>query len=230
MFDDVIGSRAIRFTHIANLIAYFFAVEWRADDSPFDRYLYGQDLSNNSVAGLELFYGKAGCSACHSGLFQTDHKVHAIAMTQIGPGKSARFENHHRDTGRIRVTGQAEDAYKFRTPSLRNITATGPYGHDGAYATLEGVVRHHLDPVFGLNNYDRDQAIFPDLAGTEDWMILDDPSEIAAIAAANELEPISLEDHEVEAILAFLKALSDKTSLNGRLGIPDRLPSELKLD
>ncbi|MBL4873782.1 MAG: cytochrome-c peroxidase [Rhodobacteraceae bacterium] len=230
MFDGVIGQREIRFTDISNMIASFVAFEWRADDSPFDRYLNGQELPEETAVGLELFYGKAGCSTCHSGRFQTDQNFYAIAMPQIGPGKAARFENHHRDVGRIRVTGQAGDAYKFRTPSLRNIAATGPYGHDGAYATLEGVVRHHLDPINSLNSYDRSQAILPDLASADDWTILESPVDMAAIASANELEPIALDDTEVDAILAFLQSLSDETSLKGRLGVPDRLPSGLPVD
>ena len=230
MFDGVIGPREVRFTDISNAIADFVAFEWRADDSPFDRYLTGEPLPDQANIGMELFYGNAGCSACHSGRFQSDQSFHAIAMPQIGPGKAARFENHHRDVGRIRVTGQAEDAYKFRTPSLRNILATAPYGHDGAYATLEAVVRHHLDPVASLKSYDRTQAVLPDLAGAVDWWVLDNPDEIATIAAANELSPIQLNDAEVAAILAFLGALSDESSLKGRLGVPDVVPSGLPVD
>lgn len=225
MFDTTIGQRDIKFTDISNMIADFIAFEWRADNSQFDRYLMGQRLE--ATAGMELFYGKAGCATCHSGRFQTDHQFHAIAMPQIGPGKAARFENHHRDVGRIRVTGQAGDAYKFRTPSLRNITQTAPYGHDGAYATLEGVVRHHLDPVAELMGYDRAQAILPTLDGVDDWAILEDADEVAAIGAANELSPVDLSDAEVADILAFLAALRDETV---RLGVPKSVPSGLPVD
>ena len=70
---------------------------------------------------------------CHSGQFQTDHHFHAIAMPQIGPGKAERFEQHQRDEGRMRVTGRRQDAYAFRTPSLRNVTHTAPYGFLGIY-------------------------------------------------------------------------------------------------
>ena len=230
MFDPVIGARDIRFTDISNMIADFIAFEWRADDSPFDRFLAGEALTEKASAGVDLFYGKAGCSACHAGRFQSDQDFHAIAMPQIGPGKAARFENHNRDVGRMRVTGQAADAYRFRTPSLRNITETAPYGHDGAYASLEAVVRHHLDPVAGLMAYDRTQAILPDMAGAKDWTILDAPDEVALIAAANELEPVALNDAEVAQILAFLEALKDDVSLYGRLGVPDAVPSGLPVD
>jgi cytochrome c peroxidase len=229
-FTQIIGPRDIRFTDISNMIADFIAYEWRADNSPFDRMLLGEALPEPAATGMALFYGKAGCVACHSGRFQTDQQFHAIAMPQIGPGKAARFESHHRDVGRMRVTGQTEDAYRFRTPSLRNITETGPYGHDGAYATLEAVVRHHLNPVASLNSYDRTQAILPQLDGAQDWAILNDPAEMAAIAAANELQPVVLNDDEVTALLAFLAALRDPVSLSGRLGIPESVPSGLALD
>jgi len=176
---------------------------------------------------MALFYSKAGCSACHSGQFQTDQNFYAIAMPQIGPGKAASFEPHQRDTGRMRVTGAAEDAYRFKTPSLRNVTLTAPYGHDGAYATLQGVIRHHLDPITSLQNYDPAQAILPDLPGAVDDWVLTRPAEIAAIAAANQLAPTALDDAEITDILAFMAALEDPVSTTGRLGAPAALPSGL---
>lgn len=228
-FDTVLGEgEPITFAAIANAIAAFVAFEWRADDSPFDRYLRsGTPLPPAAARGMELFYGKAGCARCHSGQFQTDHRFHAIAMPQIGPGKAARFERHHRDEGRIRVTGDPQDAFRFRTPSLRNVTATAPYGHAGAYATLEAVVRHHLDPVGSLMAYDPAQAILPGPARDSDRWVLDRPEEVAAIAAANELEPQALSEAEIADLLAFLAALTDEASLKGRLGVPSRVPSGL---
>ena len=87
-------------------IASFVAFEWRADDSPFDRYLCsGEPMAPAAMAGMELFYGRAGCSDCHSGRFQTDHGFHAIAMPQIGPGKPDLFESHAHDTGQYKLTG-----------------------------------------------------------------------------------------------------------------------------
>ncbi|WP_407943759.1 cytochrome-c peroxidase [Mangrovicoccus algicola] len=222
-----IGAEPLRFTDIANALGAFIAVEWRADDSPYDRFLAGVPLPPEAEAGRQLFEGKAGCSACHSGRFQTDHGFHAIAMPQIGPGKAARFESGFRDEGRQRVTGAAEDAYRFRTPSLRNVTATAPYGHDGAYASLEAAIRHHLDPVGALMAYDLSRAVLPPLPGARDHMILTDPPETARIAAANELAPVALSDAEVAQILAFLDSLSDPSAIAGRLGVPDSVPSGL---
>ena len=42
---------------------------------------------------MRLFYGEAGCAACHSGPFLTDHDFHAMGEPQFGPGKRARFES-----------------------------------------------------------------------------------------------------------------------------------------
>ncbi len=226
-FEKVTGGAPAQFTDISDALAAFMAFEWQADNSPFDRHLRGEEpLTGAALDGANLFYGKAGCATCHSGWFQTDHDFHAIAMPQIGPGKAARFERHARDTGRMRVTGRAEDAYAFRTPSLRNVTETAPYGHAGAYASLEDVVRHHLDPIAALNSYSLDQARLPDLP-VDDLRIMRDPREVAAIAEANQLAPISLSDAEVAAILAFLGSLTDPASIAGRLGVPDTVPSGL---
>lgn len=221
----------IRFTDIANVIADFISFEWRANDSEFDRYLRGEAaLSPLAEAGRQLFYGKAACANCHSGWFQTDHGFHAIAMPQIGPGKAARFENHVRDEGRGRVTGEDQDRYRFRTPSLRNVMLTAPYGHSGAYSDLEEVLRHHLDPRTALKEYELRAATLPDFPGVRDDRLLGDVEVRAALSAANELEVSELSDAEVEALLAFLGALTDLSWRGARLGVPETVPSGLPVD
>lgn len=228
MFRDVTPEKEVSFVAIANAIADFIAFEWCADNSPFDRAMRGEEpLPPDAVRGMQLFYGKAGCGSCHSGWFQTDHGFYAIAMPQIGPGKAARFENHVRDDGRLRVTGAAEDAFAFRTPSLRNVTLTAPYGHDGAYARLVDVVRHHLDPEGALRRYSIEMAELPAFPGADDQRPLQDPALVDAIAAANELQPIALSDAEIDDILSFLAALEDPAE---RLGVPQRVPSGLPVD
>jgi cytochrome c peroxidase len=231
-FDALNGPGSpITFAEISNAIAAFIAHEWRADDSPFDRHQKEETALTGAVArGMELFYGRAACDTCHAGQFQTDHAFHAIAMPQIGPGKAERFETHARDIGRMRVTGREEDAYAFRTPSLRNVAFTAPYGHAGSFATLEAVIRHHLDPVASLTNYAREQVVLGDLGSeTEDFRAMDDPKEVEAIAASNVLEPQDITDVEIAELIAFLGALTDLSGLTGRLGIPDKVPSGLSI-
>lgn len=231
-FGSVLGDQQpIKFTDIANVIADFTRVEWRADDSPFDRAMMGGDpLPAKATRGQDLFYGEAGCSTCHSGWLQTDHGFHAIAFPQVGPGKSAPFETHARDEGRMRVTGDPSDQYKFLTPSLRNVAVTGPYGHNGAYASLEAVVRHHLDPVASLRSYDPTQVVFHDFKVADDWRVVADEDELARLSAANELTPIALGDDGVADLVAFLHSLTDEAAVKGRLGVPAKVPSGLPVD
>ena len=227
-FDEIYPGQDIHFSDIANVIADFIAFEWRADASPFDKAMTGGDpLPPIAEVGMQLFYGTAGCGDCHSGWFQTDHAFHAIAMPQIGPGKAARFEDHVRDEGRLRVTGDNQDRFAFRTPSLRNVTVTGPYGHNGAYSRLEDVVRHHLDPVKSLRAYSIDLAILPELPGSDDQGPLSDTEHVRSIAEANSLAQKELDENDMAAILAFLKALEDPVE---RLGVPDTVPSGLPVD
>ncbi len=229
VYPDIKAGRAIAFTDISNAIAAFIEFEWRSDTSAFDAYLRGGSLPDNAVTGIELFYSSAGCGACHSGPFQTDHGFHATGMVQIGPGKAARFESHARDTGRMRVTGASEDAYKFRTPSLRNVTKTAPYGHAGAYSNLAEFIKVHADPKDAFENYSRGSAVLPSLPD-DPWWVLTRPKEVAAIEAAVNISPVKLTENDINSIIAFLETLDDPQALNGRLGIPKNVPSGLTID
>lgn len=231
VYPEIAAGRPIAFTDISNAVAAFMELEWRSDTSPFDAYLRGErDLPAPAMAGLGLFYGEAGCAACHSGPFQTDHDFHAMGMPQLGPGKAARFERHARDEGRIRVTGREEDRFAFRTPSLRNVMETGPWGHTGAYSDIRAFLAAHAEPAQAIARYDRAQAVLPDLPGAADWRILDDADEAAAISAAAEPGTGPLTEAEIDALIAFLASLSDPQAIDGRLGVPDSVPSGLAVD
>jgi cytochrome c peroxidase len=264
-YPDVKGADDLNFVRVANAIAAFEATAFRSTGSPFDQFLESRDpsvMGEPAIRGMESFYGKAGCGSCHSGRFQTDHDFHAIAMPQIGPGKAdgsdqsywkaTGFKRRLEDHGRFRVTFRLEDMYKFRTPSLRNVELTGPWGHAGAYTTLEGVIRHHLDPLSGLESYSIKQAVLPavDLVIEETGQGADlhydpvNPARLAdyrkrdgwvqkslplrrAIADANELSPRNLTDTEVSDLIEFLKALTDPNSRDMRHLVPASVPSGL---
>jgi cytochrome c peroxidase len=234
MFDQVdpeTKGRKLQFSDISNAIADFVASEFRSDDTPFDAYLRGQgDLDVQAKAGMELFYGEAGCSACHAGKFQSDQKFHAMGEPQLGPGKGERFERHQRDVGRMRVTNNKADLYAFRTPSLRNITLTAPYGHAGAHKDLAGFLRFHADPVAGLKTYVPDAVLNPIKLAKDDWAMRDGGTEYPAIAAAVTQAPVALNDQQIGELLAFLKTLESPTAVTGRLGIPQTVPSGLPVD
>ena len=226
-YGHIDGADDVTFVDISNAIAAFITHEFRSDTSPFDAYLrVGTELPPDARAGMDLFFGSAGCSSCHSGAFQTDHEFHAMGDPQLGPGKAARFERHARDEGRFRVTGNPADRFAFRTPSLRNVALTAPYGHAGAFSDLRSYIKHHIDPIEGLERYDRRQAVLPALA-VNDWRILDDPAEIEAIADSVVIEPIVLSEDEIAVLVAFLNSLTDPIATTGRLGVPEKVPSGL---
>ena len=229
---EVLSAEDITYVHAANAIAAFEAREWRFDNSPFDQYLRGDKnaISAQARIGMNIFYGKGGCGDCHSGAFQTDHDFHAIAMPQIGPGKGDDPDGHG-DFGRERVTGDSGYRFRFRTPTLRNVVLSAPYGHAGAYNTLEAVVRHKLDSVNALYEYDREQAVLPSRPDLDalDFVVMDDMNRLADIAAANELDPVWLKEKDIQALLAFLHSLTDQKALDMRGDVPESVPSGLPI-
>ena len=181
-----------------------------------------------------VFYrkDKGNCAAYHSGRFQTDHKFHSIGMPQIGPGKGENqhgYSDGHDDFGRERVTGQRTDRFKFRTPTLRNIILTAPYGHDGAYDSLEAIVLHHLDPVTATANYDPLQAKLPSRSDLDnaDFVVIDDAKRLAEIIASSELDPRELSRAEISDLIDFLRTLTDPNALDLRVNQPMTVPSGL---
>ena len=220
----------------ANAIAAYEEAAYRADNTPFDQYLRGDltALTQEQIDGMNLFYGSAGCSSCHSGKFLTDQAYHGVAMPQIGPGIDLDFDGagDEIDIGRARATGNPADSFKFRTPPLRNIALTAPYGHAGAYATLEAVVRHYIDPVASLKNYDRKQAMLLPRADldAQDFIVMDDPARLDEIAQSNDAAPVALSDDDVAKLVAFLHALTDPASIDLGATIPESVPSGLPLD
>lgn len=217
----------IAFTDISNAIAAFMALEWRSDTAPFDAVLEGDlELTGAAQTGMDLFYGEAGCASCHTGPFLTDHDFHVMGAPQIGPGKAATFETHTRDDGRFRVTGREEDRYAFRTPSLRNVALTAPYGHAGGHADLAEFIADHARPSQSLVSYDRAQAILPEFS-SPDFSVLDDPTQVNAITNAVSTTAVDLAPGDVASLVAFLETLTDPISLSGRLGVPKAVPSGL---
>ncbi|OXE29718.1 methylamine utilization protein MauG, partial [Vibrio parahaemolyticus] len=101
-------------------------------------------LSEVQKRGAILFYGKARCASCHSGDLMSDMSFHSIGVPQGNQGPHMFGQ----DFGRALVTLDNSDRYAFRTPSLVAVSKTAPYGHNGIFPTLKGVVKHHISPIF----------------------------------------------------------------------------------
>ena len=141
-------------------------------NSAFDKYVLGAQkaMDEAAVRGLALFKGKARCILCHNGPNFTDNQFHNLGVPQVGPMKE--------DLGRFAVSRAEKDRGAFKTPTLRSITETAPYMHDGAFKTLEEVVEF-LDQGGGSN---------PNLSPL--------------------VKPLNLAVEEKSDLVAFLKALA----------------------
>jgi cytochrome c peroxidase len=156
-------------------------------DAKFDRVWRGSDsFTAQEQRGLELFsteydprrgqYG-ADCFHCHGGpLFRSQ------GFANNG------LDRDFPDPGRARVTGRDADRGKFAVPSLRNVSVTAPYMHDGRFQTLEEVVEHYTSSV------QRSPTLDPNLAKHPDGGV-----------------PLTAADKQ--ALVAFLKTLTDERFL-----------------
>ena len=223
-FDHIDTAEDVTIVEIANALAAFIAVEWLSIDSPFDHYLAGDAdaLTTPQKRGIELFYGKAECASCHSGPLLSDQKFHALGLPAFGPGRTRPHDPYARDVGRMAESNRLEDAYAFRTPMLRNVSLTGPYGHNGAYPTLEGMIRHHLDPLSARADWNRGAARLPPAPwlAQSDFILDADKLEIKRQLAAIQISPLQLTDTEIREIVAFLEALTGETVHKPPFGVP----------
>lgn len=189
----------------------------RPSPAPFDAYVQavvtGDDeraasiLSEEEIAGLRLFIGKANCIQCHSGPLFTDNDFHNTGV----PAIAALPPDHGRAAGarkvavdefnclsvysdappeacaqlRSLVLDEQRQERQFRPPSLRNVDGRSPFMHAGQFWTLEEVLAHYN-------------------------------SAPAAPAGQSELEPLNLSDQEMAQLIAFLKTLSGPLDIDER--------------
>ncbi len=233
-FDHIGESKDVSIVDIANALAAFMGTEWRNFDSPFDDYLAGDNsaLTSTETKGLELFYGKANCAQCHAGPLLSDQEFHALALPPFGPGRTRVFDPYARDIGHMGESNSLDDAYRFRTPSLRNVELTGPYGHNGAYDSLEGIIKHHLNPQ---ESFDRWQSADAKLVSvpwltTIDFVVHQDRREMARVRNKVDIQPVQLSNGEISNLVSFLKALTGNSAESLPLGIPSSVPSGLPID
>ena len=234
VFEDVNTADEVSISHIGEALAAFIALEFESRDSSFDAFLAGDKdaLSTPQKEGMELFYGKANCASCHSGSLLTDQKFHALAIPPFGPGRTRRFDPYVRDVGRMGETDKLEDAYRFRTPSLRNVALTAPYGHNGAFPELEGIIRHHSNPSASLRNWQRDMANLPSVPWLQpfDFLVWDDRIEMKRYEEKIDIKPIPLSEEEIANLVAFMHALTGRSAKKLRFGIPNQVPSGFSVD
>lgn len=128
------------------------------------------------------------------------------------------------DFGRMRVTGLAADRYAFRTPALRNVELTAPYGHDGAIVDLRAFVDHYSESEPKLHAFDvlqLEPLLQSTLLGTAD-----------AIMATRDtlLNGVVFPAQTIDEVTAFMGALTDPEARHLDRVVPHRVPSGLPVD
>ncbi|WP_109019971.1 cytochrome-c peroxidase [Leptospira kobayashii] len=135
LFDKTFPKEGLTFDTIANAIASFERTVV-SKNSPFDKWRSGDATAVNDSAkrGFDLFNSKAKCILCHQGFNFSDNGFHNIGLKEEeGVVDVGRFEHLP-----IKILKGA-----FKTPTLRDITLSGPYMHNGMYNSLEEVVEHY---------------------------------------------------------------------------------------
>ena len=142
-----------------------------ANDSPYDRYVKGEHdaISTKAQEGLAVF--NTFCQSCHQPPLFTDYSFRRNGTYREGG-----------DMGRYLITLQEGDIGRFKVPTLRQISLTGPYMHDGRLESLQDVINHYRT------------------VATEDALIDQALKGVDAMT-----------DEEADALLSFLMTLTDDT-------------------
>ncbi|MFL2546990.1 MAG: cytochrome-c peroxidase [Candidatus Rariloculaceae bacterium] len=202
-------------------------------NSPWRAYVEGDNaaISNAAKRGAILFLTSPdadgfGCHQCHTGDVFSDGDHHTIGFPSFGPG---RGDGNNDDFGRAHETGLNYDRYRFRTPSLLNVEVTGPYGHAGAYETLDDVVRHYDNQDGRADNFfdnggwcqleqfegvEDCEDLYPDAQANTDLALQKLRRERNNLPQDQQVPQINIDGGERRDVVDFLETLTDPCVLD----------------
>lgn len=177
-FLQAFGSEAITTTRVMKALSQFM-VMCVSSNSKYDKVMRkeGYAFTAEEKKGYTLVRQK--CSGCHPEPLFTDYSLHNNGLE---PG-------HFPDEGRFIVSKDVKDKMKFKVPSLRNLSFTAPYMHDGRFASLEEVLDHYASGIKNNTNAD-------------------------SLLITGSFRGISLSSREKHSVLVFLRTLDDKDFLD----------------
>lgn len=185
LFEKAFGSNEINYRRIKKAIATFER-SITSGNTKFDVFISGKKevYSDKEVLGLHLFRTKARCINCHNTPLFSDSQHHNEGLVY--------YKRKYEDLGRYNHTKKAEDVGKMRTPSLREVSRTAPYMHNGLFPHLKGVINMYDAGMVHMKKtpkYEND-SLFP--------------------VTSKLLKPLGLTQLEKEALEAFLETLSSR--------------------
>ncbi len=179
LFKQAFGSDGINTERLMKALSQFMAM-LISSNSKYDKVVRNElSFNTQEQKGYELF--KLHCASCHKEPLFTDE---SFRDNGIGVGFNS-------DSGRYQITLNDKDLYTFKVPSLRNLTYTPPYMHDGRFITLDAVLDHYIRRVKDTPNLD-------------------------PLLKQNNQLGISLTEEEKRDLLSFLKTLDDPDFINDR--------------
>jgi len=188
-------------------------------DNPWKAYVEGDKnaISDKAKRGAILFYTSyendgANCVQCHSGDFFSNEALYVMAVPQIGLGKN--YDGSTEDYGRANITQNDEDKYKIRVMSLLNISATGPWGHDGAFTNLKNIVKHMTKPETAKDYKPEDHLTQEGIEVQCDDVTTNtehalDQLKINRQKGLSPHQSVDMTDEQINQIVAFLETLTD---------------------
>jgi cytochrome c peroxidase len=174
-FYNAFGDSMITGQHVLKALAQF-TVLFESYNTKYDKYMRqeaGGEMTDQELSGLKLF--RKNCTSCHAEPLFTDFSYRNIGLS---------VDTELNDKGRMAITNDSRDSLKFKVPSLRNITMSYPYMHDGRFKTLAQVLDHYTDGIV------KSPTLAPELA-----------------------HPMQLTAQDKLDIIAFLKTLTDNDLL-----------------
>ena len=192
---EVFGHEEVTIEAVTESVATFVR-SINGGSSDFDRFLKGRPeaLSDAALRGLHLFRTQAKCMNCHHGPTLSDHRLHNTGLSLYG--------RPDQDLGQYLITQDPADVGKFKTPTLRHVSRTGPYMHHGLFESLIVTVRAYNG---GMPEIRRRR-------GMEDDPLFPEKSPL--------LHELNLSPPQLDDLVAFLEALEEPH----RRVVPPELP------
>lgn len=176
LFTKAFGDGTVNTQRILKAMAQFMGTMY-SYNSKYDKVKKGTEtFTTQEQSGYSLFV--QNCASCHKEPLFTDY---TFKNNGIGVNPAIK------DSGRMHITQNIQDIYKFKTPSLRNIEKSAPYMHDGRFSTLDACLNHYA------SNIPNSSTLDPQLVGG-----------------------FTLSIQNKADIITFLKTLTDNTFLNDK--------------
>lgn len=173
-----------------------------ANESPFQKWVAGDKdaMTNHEKEGAMLFFGKAGCVACHTGPALSSMTFYGYGMNDLSSASDVFRPDatSSANLGRGGFTGKSSEMFQFKTPQLYNLADSPFYGHGSSFHSIKEVVQYKNN---GMPQ--NDQVVAGNLAEL--------------------FVPLHLDEYEVDRLTDFLKTgLRDNNLMRYT---PSQLPS-----